>query len=353
MFASCLIVLAFVSLVVTMGMETYARIQKVCFWIGLVGLAVVCALLLFFSHNDFVSAFNREASSLFGASGNAYQATLDAAAKGGFTSHDFTFFSFGPTLLLLPFLAFYLLWPNWGATLYGEVRGAKELRKPLQSMFWGLWVTVGLVVLVLILTAKTIGWEFYNAANAAYWNPIYLVQEPAAPVPIWPYPVMLAGWLVNNHLFQAVLIAVMGLWFFGWAGTLFLSSTRVIFAAAFDRVVPAWAANISSGRRVATLVAAMILPWRRKDIYDASPIARYKVAGIPAITLVSAVAAIFILFMVYEWATNATYGSNSVPSAIYLGATYLLAVVIYAIAYYYRKNQGIDLSRIHHEIPVE
>ena len=395
MFASCLIVLAFVSLVVTMGMETYARIQKVCFWIGLVGLAVVCALLLFFSHNDFVSAFNREASSLFGASGNAYQATLDAAAKGGFTSHDFTFFSFGPTLLLLPFLAFYLLWPNWGATLYGEVRGAKELRKPLQSMFWGLWVTVGLVVLVLILTAKTIGWEFYNAANAAYWNPIYLVQEPAAPVPIWPYPVMLAGWLVNNHLFQAVLIAVMGLWFFGWAGTLFLSSTRVIFAAAFDRVLPAWAANISSGRRVpygalllmvvpsilisalfawnvfgfqaayldataviaitflATLVAAMILPWRRKDIYDASPIARYKVAGIPAITLVSAVAAIFILFMVYEWATNATYGSNSVPSAIYLGATYLLAVVIYAIAYYYRKNQGIDLSRIHHEIPVE
>jgi amino acid transporter len=394
-FVSCLVVLAFVSLVVTLGMETYARIQKICFWIGLVGLAVVCALLLFASHDDFVNAFNREAASLFGASGNAYQATIDAASKGGYTPHDFTFFSFGPTLLLLPFLAFYLLWPNWGATLYGEVRGAKELRKPLQSMFWGLWVTVALVVLVLVLTAKTIGWEFYNAANAAYWNPIYAVQEPAAPVPIWPYPVMFAGWLVNNHLFQAVLIIVMGLWFFGWAGTLFLSSTRVIFAAAFDRVLPSWAANISTGRRVpygalllmvvpslavsalfawnvfgfqqayldataviaitflATLVAAMILPWRRKDIYDASPIARYKVAGLPLITVVSAVAAIFILFMIYEWATNATYGSNSVPSAIYLGATYILAVVIYGVAYYVRRGQGIDLSRIHHEIPVE
>src|SRR5205807_2035635 len=34
-FVSCLIVLAFVAIVVTMGMETYARIQKVCFWIGL------------------------------------------------------------------------------------------------------------------------------------------------------------------------------------------------------------------------------------------------------------------------------------------------------------------------------
>src|SRR5437588_5666302 len=40
-FISCLIVLAFVSIVVTLGMETYARIQKVCFWIGLVGLAVL------------------------------------------------------------------------------------------------------------------------------------------------------------------------------------------------------------------------------------------------------------------------------------------------------------------------
>src|SRR5258707_6083790 len=48
-FVSCLIVLAFVSIVVTMGMETYARIQKICFWIGIVGLAVVCALLLFAS----------------------------------------------------------------------------------------------------------------------------------------------------------------------------------------------------------------------------------------------------------------------------------------------------------------
>src|SRR5438132_7029344 len=398
-FASCLIVLAFVSLVVTMGMETYARIQKVCFWIGLVGLAVVCALLLFFSHNDFVSAFNREASSLFGASGNAYQATLDAAAKGGFTSHDFTFFSFGPTLLLLPFLAFYLLWPNWGATLYGEVRGAKELRKPLQSMFWGLWVTVGLVVLVLILTAKTIGWEFYNAANAAYWNPIYLVQEPAAPVPIWPYPVMLAGWLVNNHLFQAVLIAVMGLWFFGWAGTLFLSSTRVIFAAAFDRVLPAWAANISAKRRVpygslvlmivpsivisavysyvpkfqsvfldatavlaltflATVVAAIILPWRRKDLYDASPIANYKVAGVPTITVVAVITAIFLVFMLYEWSFNSSnlYGTSfqaTLNSVYYFLATYVVAIAIYVAARIVRSRQGIDLRRIHHEIPVE
>jgi basic amino acid/polyamine antiporter, APA family len=397
-FVACLVVLAFVSLVVTLGMETYARIQKICFWIGLVGLAVTCALLLFASAQDFQNAFNREATSLFGAPAGAYQATIDAASKGGFAGHDFSFFSLGPTILLLPILAFYLLWPNWGATLYGEVRGAKDVRKPFLSMFWGLWVTVALVALVIVLMAKTMGWQFYNSANAAYWNSVFAVSgAPAPPVPIWPYPVMFAGWLVDNHLFQALLIVVMGLWFFGWAGTLFLSSTRVIFAAAFDRVLPSWAANISAKRRVpygslilmivpslvvsaiwayrpsfqtifldataviaitflGTTIAAIILPWRRKDLYDASPIAKYKIAGIPTITVVGVITAAFLVYMLWEWSFNVVYGtafSISLSSPVYFGFTYLLAIVIYVAAYIVRKRQGIDLNRIHHEIPVE
>src|SRR2546428_10014247 len=85
-FVSCLIVLAFVSVVVTLGMEVYARIQKICFWIGLVGLAVTCALLLFASQSDFQNAFNREATSLFGASGNAHQADRKSTRLN--SSHD-------------------------------------------------------------------------------------------------------------------------------------------------------------------------------------------------------------------------------------------------------------------------
>lgn len=398
-FVACLIVLAFVSVVVTMGMEAYARIQKVCFWIGLVGLAVTCGLLLFASQSDFQNAFNREAHNLFGATGNAYQATIDAATKGGFGGSQFGTVVFGSIGLLLPWLAFYLLWPNWGATLYGEVRGAKDIRKPFWSMFLGLWVTVAMVIVVLLLIVKTMGWNFYQAANAAYWNSIFVPNSPAPPVPIWPYPVMFASWLVDNHLFQALLILVMGLWFFGWAGTLFLSSTRVIFAAAFDRVLPAWAANISANRRVpygslvlmivpslvisaiyaykptftsvfldatavlaltflATVVAAVILPWVRKDLYNASPIANYKLAGIPVISIVGVITGLFLLFMLYQWSFNPNdlYGTtfSSTPNSVYYFAgTYIVAIVIYVVAYFYRRSQGIDLNRIHHEIPVE
>src|SRR5438093_4894200 len=72
LFVSCLIVLAFASVVGTLGMEPHARLQEICFWIGLGGLVVVCGLLLFASQSDFQNAFNREAGRLFGASGNAY-----------------------------------------------------------------------------------------------------------------------------------------------------------------------------------------------------------------------------------------------------------------------------------------
>jgi len=255
-------------------------------------------------------------------------------------------------------------------------------------MFWGLWVTVALVILLSVLFAKTMGWDFYYAANAASF-------AGTAPVTIWPNPIMFAGWLVDNHLFQFVLLLAMGAWFFGWAGTLFLSSTRVIFAAAFDRILPAWAANISAGRRVpygalilmvvpsivvsalyawnffgfktfildaalviavtfmGTVVAAAILPWRRKDIYGSSAIAKYAVGGIPALTIAAVVSGAFLLFTLWEWFSNSTYGVNNQTSLVFMGVMYLLAVVIYVAAFLYRRSQGIDLNKIHEAIPVE
>jgi basic amino acid/polyamine antiporter, APA family len=109
---------------------------------------------------------------------------------------------------------------------------------------------------------------------------------------------------------------------------------------------------------LATTVAAIVLPWVRKDLYNASPIASYKVGGVPAISIVGAVTAIFLVFMLYEWFFNSNnlYGTSfqtTVSSVVYFAITYVVAIAIYVIAFVVRRNQGIDLNRIHHEIPVE
>jgi basic amino acid/polyamine antiporter, APA family len=385
-FIVTLITIALAGVLVSLGMAGYARIQKWCFIGGLVGFAVVAGLLLFSSHASFVSSFNLEAHKLFGAN-NAYAATNHQAARLGYTTSAFGFGPLGPTMLLVPAFMFFLLWPNWGATLYGEIRGASDFKRVFTGMFVGLWATVALTVVFLLLVAKTIGWGFYQNLNSLDYNftPKF---------GIWPYPFMFAGWLVHNTAFQVILILVLSLWFFGWVGTLFLSSTRVIFAAAFDRVLPDRAAEVSEKRKVpvyslvlmllpaaglaavyaysttfrtytldATLViavtylfsaiAVVVLPWRKPELWRASPASRIKLFGVQVVPVAGLITIGLLGFNLYEWFTNNNYFVNNNDSLIYMGAMYVLAIAVYAGARIVRNRQGIDLSLINKEIPVE
>jgi APA family basic amino acid/polyamine antiporter len=385
-FVVTLITIALAGLLVSLGMGGYARIQRWCFIGGVIGFAVVVVLLLVNSHQAFVNSFNLEAHKLFGVN-NAYQATNAAAAKVGYTAPKLGFGPLGPTMLLVPAMMFFILWPNWGATLYGEIRGASDFRRVFAGMFIGLWTTVLLTVVFFLVVAKTIGWGFYQNANAASYNL-------KGVIPIWPYPFMFAGWLVHNTAFQVVLILVLSLWFFGWVGTLFLSSTRVIFAAAFDRVLPDRAAEVSEKRKVpiyslilmlipaallavwysysttfrtytldATLViavtylfsaiAVVVLPWRKPELWRASPASRLKLFGVQIVPAAGVITIGLLGFNLYEWFSNANYFVNNKTSLIYMGAMYVLAVVLYVVARLVRRRQGIDLGLINKEIPVE
>jgi len=387
------------SALVALGMAGYARIQRWSFYIGLAALAVMFVLMVVSSQETFKAAYDREAQSLFGVP-NAYQATIDQAASdpaSGYTGSELGPLSFGPgTLLLVPFMLFFLLYPNWGATLYGEVRGAGDFRKVLNGMLGGLWVTVALAIVFVLLAAKTFGWTFFNASNVTYVNWAYLYTDAAPAVPIWGYPPMLAAFLIDSHIIQALIVLAFGFWWLGWTGTLFLSSTRMIFAAAFDRVLPEWAARVSEGRGVpwaalalimipsvflswlyaydanfygltldATLViavtflgssiAATILPFWKRDLYEASPVARYKILGLPLMAVAGALSTIFLAWVIYMWLSNALYGIGvgNVESIKFLGILYGAAAVLYIIARLVRRAQGVNLDAIHAEIPAE
>ena len=261
-FVVTLITIGFANLLVSLGMSGYAKVQQWCFYGGLLGMAIIIILLLIHGKQDFINSFNSESAKLFNFK-DGYNGTLaDAGSKSiGYTPPAFGVSGmFGQSMLLVPMLMFYLLWPNWGTTLYGEVRGASDFKRVFSGMFFGLWLTVLLSVIILALFAKTFGYVFYQDANTLWADNLYGTPSAHA-IPIFPYPVMMAGWLVHNTAFQVILILLMSLWFFGWVGTLFLSSTRVIFAAAFDRILPDGAAAVSEKRRVPVWsLALMLLP---------------------------------------------------------------------------------------------
>ena len=243
-FVVTLITIAVAGVLVSLGMSGYARVQKWCFLGGLLGMLIMVIIMLVVSRNTFISSFNAETAKLFGFK-NSYAGTLaDAGSKTiGYTPSPFGVTgAFGQSMLLVPMLMFYLLWPNWGTTLYGEIRGASDFKRVFAGMFFGLWTTVLLSVILLVLFAKFFGFNFYQDVNALWIDNAYGTASAHA-LPIFPYPVLLVSWAVHNQVFQVILILLMSLWFFAWVGTLFLSSTRVIFAAAFDRILPDGAAR--------------------------------------------------------------------------------------------------------------
>jgi amino acid transporter len=166
----------------------------------------------------------------------------------------------------------------------------------------------------------------------------------------------------------------------------------MIFAAAFDRVLPDHAAQVSERRAVpiiallyimvpavvvsviyaysadfraltldATLViavtflgssiAAAILPWYKPKIFDNSPVAHLKVV----ISGAGLITSIILAWTVYLWLKDPLYGIGvgNTNSIIFLGVVYGAAALVYIVARLVRRRQGVDLDAIHSEIPAE
>src|SRR5215211_955003 len=62
MFTASMAVAILASILISLGIRTYARIQKICFYGGMVGLLVMAVLLVVNSKTSFISHFNTEAA---------------------------------------------------------------------------------------------------------------------------------------------------------------------------------------------------------------------------------------------------------------------------------------------------
>jgi APA family basic amino acid/polyamine antiporter len=380
---SMLLVCLIVFIYIAIGMKAYARVQKFSFYVGMVGLAIVFALLLFGSRASFTAGLNNQIPALYGMpQADYYNATIEAGQAAGVTFGGLGTIALGASFALIPMIVFFNLWPNWGSTLYGEVRGASDYRKNFWGMAWAVIVTALLALVFFALISKTMGWDFYMNANGAFWSNIFYGTD--VPIPVWPYPVQFATFLTSSRLIQFVVVLAVSFWWFGWSGTVFLSSTRVIFAAALDRMLPEWVSKIEPRTRTpvnalllmvipsviisilyafnivnmqsivldATLViavtflgtalAGIFLPWRQKSIFDGSPVAKYKMPGWLnwVVTVVYTVAAVYLIYLTYSYGLQvfAQWGDQTGLTQLMVVLITLLsvvnAVVLLYVAYY-------------------
>jgi len=191
-------------------------------------------------------------------------------------------------------------------------------------------------------------------------------------------------------------------WSYAWLPGQILNASRNLVAYAVDGLLPSWLAYVSprfhtpvvslvlmGGLSIvalaiyvftpyfATLVdifgflltfivvslSAVLLPYRRPEVFRGSPVA-WRLGGLPVMSLVGALS--LVACVVMQWAClNDPYSGISLdPSTLEQGVLgfgmfllnvgiFLSGLVIYALARWWRRRQGIDLSLAYREIPVE
>jgi len=381
LFASSMIVAVFAFIYVSLGMKWYARIQKSLFYVGVVGMLLFLGGLLTTNPSGFQSAFDGFTTSALSAD-VTYQGILEGTSVSFAPMWNLNWWA---SFKLVPMLLFWIMWTVWGSTLFGEVREAGEWRK-MFGVFQGALIAAGVFAIVLWpVFDSAIGYEFYQALNYNYFV--------GSGEQMWlSSPTFIAALSLGGGALGMLEVVLMAGWFFAWSGTVFMSSTRVIFATAFDRSIPETFSEVWGryntpiyaillmavpsivltiiyffvpGFQTLTLdatfaiaitffgstIAGMLFPYRRPELFSNNPVSDWEVAGVPVVSIVGALYALILLVVFWLWATNGVYGINNPRSAGFLALLYILAGVIYLGMKRHRQSEGVNLDKIHSEIP--
>lgn len=227
------------------------------------------------------------------------------------------------------------------------------------------------------------GYEFFQSSA-------YLSGAGEALHPFSPYPQLY--WSLAFPNIVGLLLAIgMNFWIWNWIMN-FMSTSRVGLAIAFDRLLPEFVGRVDKkfhapygalamfavfslvlsylyayqnfgayflfaafGSLIAYMItcyAGMLFPFLRKGMFESS-VARIYVGRVPLITILGGFAGVFMTWVAYRWFVDANYGVNSLIGTTFVIVVYVGCILSYLFFKYYRKRQGIDVTRVFRELPYE
>jgi hypothetical protein len=382
--------LAWAAFVVGSGMRFYARVQRYLFAIGMLGLITWLIGMLITSEDTFRTNFNAMLSGTFHwGTSDGYAKILADAKKAGFAAVPLSGTNLSDTILIGPILAYIFAGVFWVGNLSGEIGGVRQFGLSLRIYVGAILAAMVICGLLALLMINMTGNEFYTSASYMWWN-----GGGSSYIPVAPWLTVFLMSVSQSPVWWIWVLVTFGCWFMIWPTNNVVGSTRYAFAMAFDRILPARLASVT-GRNsplfaigvyvvislvmgwlyffgnlasiildqailltagfAVTIVAGTLFPYlpATKQRYFDSPLGKYKIAGIPLITVMGVLSLIYFAFLLGEYAFNATYGTNNLSSAAFLGGGMVVSAILYFATRLYRERRGVNMRRVYEEIPEE
>jgi amino acid transporter len=386
-FAVAVIGIVLAGLGVIKGLNFFTRVNSIVYVIGLFSLSLIYVILAGTSNPLFIRRFNAIMNTQLNST-DAYHHIISLANANGFST--------SPALsMLVPMMtvgSFGTGWFFWQAYMGGEIKGARSFKTQFYTMFGAAAINGLFFVTGIYLTIHTFGYQFLGAIS-------YLVLTNPSVLPFPEGVIALLSGLASASPFWGILIAVT---FVAWAWPLItiyiVMVVRAIFAWSFDRVLPMKLAEVNERfhapvyatvvscvgalivayfatytpyliplfiitfpgtslfSQLVSSVSAIRFPFKFRQLYSQSPDSKYRVIGLPLVTVTGIIATIYLVVVNSAYFLYPGFGLSISNAGFLLAifvAVFVSGIAIYQVSKAVRKHQGFDLSLAFQEIPPE
>ncbi len=382
---------AFVAMVLLVsGFRNYVRFQFIMWYAILISFGIVLLLFMFTDPATSHAKIDGFATSVGGVQG--FFATAKAAAADAGVNFNPPFWLFG-TLMVAPIAWTSLQWATYSVEQGGEIKNAHVFRNQVFILVGSLTATAALLIVLALALRHGFGQDGILVASSGYW---YGLPEATVGGNIL-FPNFIAMGLTGSWF----IVLLIGVGFilnsFQIVCNCYIGTTRIMVAQGLDGLLPDWFARVhpkwktpanahlayflaalpviwgfnkigewahwtlgvtfaNGAVMVLSALAAALLPYRAKALYEASPGAKYKVGNIPLVTILGTLGFLLGGFMVVSFIfvkdLGLAYAGNGTPYFIVIG-TAVLGLAVYMIMKAVQSSKGVKVEYAFQEIPPE
>ncbi len=380
---------AAIALLLVTGFKNYVRLQY--FMFAATGILVVILIVQFLRTTpaEFATAMNHFSNVVDGRTDYYNWVQKDVADAG---INLLPKFALGATLLAAPIVWTSLQWATYSVQQGGEIKGARVFKNQA-FIIVGSMVAVGLVLALIAWSQeRAVGTAFFNAVSHSYYYLVSASGEGAGSVR--PFPGVLAIVIWPNPIITILVAVSFILASLQITCNCYIGMTRIMVGMSLDRTLPSVVSKISPRFRspavahwvyfafsipviigysywgqwvtltlgvtlacgyvfTISCLAAALLPFRAKALYEASPGAKYTIGGFPLVTVFGIIGFVFGCAALIAFLTQAGYGLKGTTPYIVVGGIFVICVVWYFIGAAYNKSKGIDVGYAFLEVPPE